>query len=795
MLEGQHPIAIPTRPLGRRLQLHVPGELLISLLLVGCVLLGLYQLYPPAAQATSTSPAEFAAGRAMRQLEVIAASPHPIGSPRNAEVAAYIVEQLAASGLQPHIQTATSVNLEKGNEWQGPVPAGRVRNIVARLAGTDSGKALLLMAHYDSVPNSPGASDDGAAVASLLETLRALRGGPRLKNDVIFLFTDGEEVALLGSKAFVEEHPWARDVGLVLNFEARGYTGPVLMFETSDDNGKLIREFAAAAPLPLANSLTYEVYKLLPNDTDLTNFKDAGFAGLNFTYLDGFTHYHTELDNIETIDQRSLQHHGSYALALTRHFGNLSLDQLRESNAVYFNILRSILVHYPARLVVPLTLAVVALFGAVVVLGLRRGRLRPSGMLLGCIAFLALLVAVPAAVYAVWWSVVLMHPQYRTMLFGETYNSRLYIVAFVALGVALTASFYSRLRRRIRDTDLAAGALIWWALLAVLSAVYLPGGSYLFTWPLLFSVVGLGLVLAANRPVERSLSLAAVLAACAAPGVLLLTPMILLLFVALSVAMSFVAMVLVTLLLGLLIPHMSLLAARRGRLLPALAGATCVLALVLGSLTSGFDTQHPATSNLFYALDADTGKAIWASTDQQPDTWTAQFIEGAGSGSMSEYFPTAASPMMPHTILHSEAPRAELAAPRATLIDDTTRDGRRTLRLRVTSPRRADLLSIHSDPSVRLIDVTIDGKRMLDPAGESSGRPWGVRYWAFPAEGVEVSMTAHADQPIRFKLVDQSYGLPEGPGFSYTPRPDGMMAPPFVGYISDATLVSKSYAF
>ena len=87
-------------------------------------------------------------------------------------------------------------------------------------------QGALLMAHYDSVPNSPGASDDGAAVASLLETLRALRGGPRLKNDVIFLFTDGEEVALLGSKAFVEEHPWARDVGLVLNFEARGYTGP-----------------------------------------------------------------------------------------------------------------------------------------------------------------------------------------------------------------------------------------------------------------------------------------------------------------------------------------------------------------------------------------------------------------------------------------------------------------------------------------------------------------------------------------------------------------------------------------
>jgi hypothetical protein len=145
-------------------------------------------------------------------------------------------------------------------------------------------------------------------------------------------------------------------------------------------------------------------------------------------------------------------------------------------------------------------------------------------------------------------------------------------------------------------------------------------------------------------------------------------------------------------------------------------------------------------------------------------------------------------------VLQSEAPRAELAAPRATLLDDTTRDGRRTLRVRVTSPRRAQRLTIHSDPSVRLIAATIDGKAALDPAA-SAERPWSLRYEGVPAEGVELTLVTPAERPLRFKLVDHSYGLPDVPGFSYTPRPAGLIATPYVGYMPDATLVSATYAF
>ena len=147
-------------------------------------------------------------------------------------------------------------------------------------------KAVILAGHYDSVSSGPGASDDGHSVAMELETLRALRSGPPLRNDIVFLFTDSEEGGLLGAKAFVEHHPLAKQAGLVMNFEARGTSGPAMMFETSEGNGRIVREFAAAAPDPITSSLSYEAYKLLPNDTDLTIFKQAGLPGLGFAYVD-----------------------------------------------------------------------------------------------------------------------------------------------------------------------------------------------------------------------------------------------------------------------------------------------------------------------------------------------------------------------------------------------------------------------------------------------------------------------------------------------------------------------------
>ncbi|MEJ7664039.1 MAG: M20/M25/M40 family metallo-hydrolase [Hymenobacter sp.] len=189
---------------------------------------------------------------------------------------------------------------------------------------------MLVLAHYDSQPHAPGAGDDGAGVAAMLETVRALRAGPPLRHDIIWLFSDGEEAGLLGARAFAADTArLRRTVGVALNVEGRGNAGPSLTFEVSPGNGWVMREYARAAPYPIASSLFYEAYRHLPNDTDFTPLRQAGVTGLNFAFVGGYPYYHSPVDTPAHLDLGSLQHHGSYLLSLVRHFGTISLAQTK----------------------------------------------------------------------------------------------------------------------------------------------------------------------------------------------------------------------------------------------------------------------------------------------------------------------------------------------------------------------------------------------------------------------------------------------------------------------------------
>jgi len=95
-----------------------------------------------------------------------------------------------------------------------------VNNILVWLEDTSgTEKAVILSAYYDTWAEiTPGASNCGSCVVTLLKTMRALEANPPLKNDVIFLFTDGEERVSAGAEGFVEDDPWAKDAGMILKF-------------------------------------------------------------------------------------------------------------------------------------------------------------------------------------------------------------------------------------------------------------------------------------------------------------------------------------------------------------------------------------------------------------------------------------------------------------------------------------------------------------------------------------------------------------------------------------------------
>lgn len=741
-------------------------------------LVAIVSLVPPAINA-NTPATEFSSARAREYLKAIAAKPHPIGSPGHAEVRDYILSELVKIGLQPQVQTTTAVN----THWEAPYRAGTVENIVAKLDGTANTRAVLLVAHYDAAQLSLGASDDGAAVVSLLETLRALKANAPLKNDVIFLATDGEEVGLLGATAFVEQHPWAKDVGVVLNFEARGDHGPSIMFQTSDENGWLIDEFAESVRAPVANSLSGDIYKLLPNDTDFTVFKQAGMNGLNFAYIEGASVYHSSLDNITNLDERSLQHHGMYALALARHFGNEDLNgATKKSEAVYFDLFGRTLIHYSRTTALVLSILVALVTLGVIALGLRRGLLTFSGLALGFLAQLVSMIAAALLVMLVWWALAPLVSQ-TSLQQGDTQTNHVYLIGFVLLAIAATAVVYSLFRKKVSVENLATGALLWFLLLLVVAHVYFPGGSYLLLWPLLFALVVW--ILKFTLPAEKlSLTrLCLISAVCAAPGIILMTPLIYQTFIALGLSQTAVIVVPVTLLLGLLMIDFEVIRSSFRWLLPVGATIAAVCFIVAALLQP---QQQPKSNEIFYVLNADTGKAVWATSDARPDEWSSQFLtSSAATAPLDESLPWLSG----EVFLQQAAPPATLAAPEIKILDDQLQDQTRSLRLRVASARDAATLFIYS--GTEFSEAFVNGQPLRK---SQDGPAWEkdqiLIYSAPPREGVELLLKAKSSDPLIVKVVDRSFQFPELKNLTIKARPSDIVPTPFS--YSDSTFISKS---
>ena len=374
---------------------------------------------------------EFSAERAFAHLKEFAVHPHPIGSEEHDRVRDYLIQSLQELGLQPEIQKTPSVY--SSGSW---ISGGTVENIIAKLEGTHSTKSIMLVAHYDSVPGAAGAADDGAGVSAILETVRALKEGKPLQNDVIILLTDGEENGMLGANAFVKEHPWVKDVGLVLNFEARGNEGTSFMFETSSNNSWLIKEFVQAAPTPVAHSLLYSLYTQMPNDTDFSVFKKAGLNGLNFAFGEGVSHYHTTIDIAQELSLESLQHHGEYMYHLTTHFGNVDLTQTHEGNQVFFNIFGSTMITYSDKMVIPIMGLVVILFAITFLHGYRIQKISLLGTLAGLFIFIVSIIGSYAISSGLWSLLTTIFTEQQWLMGSDKRFDSLYFIGFIMVTIA-----------------------------------------------------------------------------------------------------------------------------------------------------------------------------------------------------------------------------------------------------------------------------------------------------------------------------------------------------------------------
>jgi hypothetical protein len=773
----------------------LPALFLLSfLVIVGGLAMVLPQ--PPEPLPATAAPSEFSAERAFRYVEVLGREVHPIGSAAHARAREYIVRQREELGLVPEIQETTVVDPRAILDGRSAVAAS-VQNVIARLPGTGGRKAILLVVHYDSVATAPGGSDDSSGIAALLETARALQAGAPLVNDVILLFVDGEEAGLLGARAFVEQHPRAKDVGLVLNFDAGGDAGVVYTYETSPGNAGLIAEYAKAVPYPMASSMMVEVYRTMPNNSDFTVFKRAGIPGLNFAHIGGKFRYHTMTDTPSNLDLRSLQHQGSYALSLTQHFGNLDLENIRrDADLIYFPILNLGLFHYPVTWAMPLGVLAALLFVGLVVAGWRRGRVSGRGLLLGFLGFIVAVVATAGMVWVLWQAVIKVYPRYAAVV--DTHNGGFYWLACLALAVASFALIYNLLRRYVRLEDLVLGASLCWLVPTLVLSQRMPGISYWLDWALLFTLVGVGLSWLLPEPPSAPWRRAGLLAAVALPALLLTAPMIYSFYLALGTDLMLVPVLILLLLLGLLIPHLALIAHPFRWALPAIAGLVLVGALIGGSLTAAPDAANPQSDSLSYALNADTHQALWISEDAEPDAWTAQFL---GTDFKRMPLPEV-KPDLSVVYLTATAPVLDVPGSHVELVTDHSIGDRRSFHLHVSTPEGVSFVAGSISSTSSIAAITLAGTSIPAPDALASQRtPWveqRFQYWAPPAEGFDVIV--EVGQPGRFTLSisDHRYGLPQVPGFTYRERPADRMplAREFLpNSKTDRVLVSGSFVF
>lgn len=759
-----------------------PRQYLLAGLLAGLVVLVVVIAVTPfdaPRPGTASAPAaEFSSARALQLLGPIAAEPRPIGSLHAGRVRALIHARLRSLGLDPHVQTAEVVSAHD------PRVAGRVHNVAGRLSGRDSSRALLLVAHYDSVPTAPGAADDGSGVVTLLEVARALRAGPPLRNDVIFLFTDGEERGLLGAQAFLRDDAWAFGAAAVLNFDNAGSSSPALMYEVSPDDGFLVQALLESTRQAYTSSLMYEVSRRQPIVSDFRAFLRRGIPGMSFGMLDGPGYDHTAYDSLASLHEAGLQHEGETALALARRLGDADLWRVRAPDLVVFDVAGGRAVWYPVAWALPVCAGAAALFAAAVVLAARRRLLTAGGLAWSALGTAAAL-AVSLLLMAVAWTMYSTAYEQRVWTDTGVVISDWYRLGLVLLAAAVVLAVYALLLRRLRPWDLAVAGLGWWLAGAVAVLLTVPAASHLLAWPLAGAAVGLGAAVLSHRrgaePRAAGAGPAVAGLAGAVPGLLLLSSATYLLLMSAGLK-QVVTVLCVWLLANLLVIPLAVIVRAFRLWLPAALAVAGVIVLFAAGSTVAFSSEHPKFTSVYYRAQAEGG-AVWQTVDPVDDFTRPFLAERLSSPFMDSYFPT----MGTRATLVGAAPDYGLRAPALRVLSDTTEGDRRTVVLRLRSRRDAAVVSLLVHSVVGYLTASVDGHALAGKDTtllDGTTVRWAFDFHAPPAEGVEVTLDLAAGPAVLLRAADLTYGLPAGAAGQYPARPAGMLP----GRIGDAAI-------
>lgn len=758
---------------------RLPGgrRFVLALLIAGVVLLASrLSIRPPGPVPASVPATQFSAERARAiQFDLTGDGiPHPIGSHQNDIVRDRIIDRFKQLGYDPQVQTAFDCD-EFGT-------CGTVKNVLARLDGTEPGPAVLVAAHYDSVPAGPGASDDGSGAATVLEIARALKSMPPPRHSVILMIDDGEEAGLLGAHAFVYYDPWAKDVRAAVNIEARGSSGPSLMFETGTANAWAVRLYSLHALHPATNSIFYSVYKMMPNDTDFTVFKAAGYQGFNFAYVDGLVHYHTALDDIQNASPASLQHQGDNALPTVMALANApGLDDPPSSEAVYSDIFGHWIVRWPAERTWPVAIVVLLLIAGQIFWLMHKKRLTAAQLVWGVIAWLAVVVAsgvlalVVVRVLRLLGALPVDWVAHSLPVRAAMWSLALMVVIIHAVSFAGRAKFWG----------LWAGTWSVMAVLALACALLMPGFSFIFVVSAAVAAVS-ALPFTLRDEKGRLGALIPVIFPLLATGISGFG-VALMLYAGLGVPSLPIVAVVVAVLLAPLLPlgadlTNSTLMPRLS--IPGLPIIATIALCFLAAIAPAYSAKSPERLNLQYWLDGDAGRAQWLAV---PDSGSlpASLRKAAKFQSDEQPFPWSRT-----RTFAARALRLNLASPIFTIQQSSVANGKHSYRMALLSERGAPETSVLFPPGSGIDSVSMDGVP-LPPESWREFRffnGWTVYSCdTMPPNGVTLSFTLPVAKPVTVFVVDKSFGLPADGKSLLVARPDTATA----SRDGDVTLVSR----
>jgi hypothetical protein len=697
---------------------------IVMLALLGAMAAAPLLTEPPPLRAESAA-GQFDARLAKARLAFILRDqrPHPADTAADDAVRSRLLASLAGMGLKPVVRDQFACNelyKERG------VSCARVRNVIAIL-GPRTGKALLLNAHYDSVPVGPGAGDDGIGVATLLEVGSILKERP-LKRPIVLLFNEGEELGLIGARAFLSD-PLSRNVDSLVNLEARGVRGPVNMFETSRPNAAAIGLFAAAVKHPSANSLSTDVYRLMPNYTDVNSFSERGWLTLNLAPIGNETRYHSSGDDVAALSPATLQHMGDQTLALAKALADGTPRQ-PAANRIFMDLSGRALVTLPLTLGLLLLAGLLLAFAALVFArgGALRGTLVVIGSLVGSGALSWLALTLMGFVReGMFWRA---HPVWTHQ---ATYAGALLVATVLLASVGREASV-----RQLRT-------LFWLVFLCVggLIGMFAPGGIIFFILPPLLILIGLALS-RSWRPAEAIGSAAAIFFLYLTWGAMLGLLQELLN----GGPMWLFAPLASLLLLPALIEAKPLIDRVKLGAAAALAGVLVLAGWAVAAAAPAYSADRQQRFVIQHVTDSGSGKSWWSIVNDR-----APLPRALGSGWKRGKLPIGDSVRWIETA--PADPNSK--APAVQLISELRNGNERRLTLRLSANGNEDI-DLVAPEDANISDAGVQG--FVRPIRRTEGGKYYIGCSGRSCDGATLELTTRQAKPIGFLVIGSRPGLP-----------------------------------